>query len=166
MDDNSSESSLDKNLQLNNEYISETGDKKPIHTNKLTIAQTSLAFIAGTTGLGLAGMPYSLYHLGLYLFLFASCFIGTISHLSNLLCLRVKDLTPSKLESMYEIAYLLFGRSSIFIVCIVIFLSNFGSLIAFYIVFGDILSSLFTQVLLPPSENMGEQLSNHSWLVQ
>ena len=125
-----------------------------MNQQKLSIFEASLSMHVSSIGLGFLGMPFAFYHLGLYLGIFI-CFIGgLLSHFANMLYLRVKDLTPGKYASIYEIAYLLFGRSAIFIVCIVMFVSNFVCLLLFYMVLGDSISSLATQVLLPPSETI------------
>ena len=73
------------------------------------------------------------------------CFIcAVLSHFSSMLYLKTKDLTPRKYESVYEIAYLLVGRPSIFVVCGVLFAANLGAVIMYYIIIGDTLSSLTT----------------------
>ena len=74
--------------------------------------------------------------MGLYLGLATNFIIAFLSHSSNVLYMKVKDLTPRRYESIYEIAYLLVGRPSIFFVCIVMFLSNVGSIIMFYMIIG------------------------------
>ena len=51
--------------------------------------------------------------------------------------LAVKDLTPRRYESIYEIAYLLLGRSSIFILCTIIYTCNLCAMVMYYIVIGD-----------------------------
>ena len=58
--------------------------------------------------------------------------------------LKVKDLTPCKHESIYEIAYLLLGRPAIFTVCIVQYLLNFSSMVLYYIIIGDTIGNIFS----------------------
>ena len=115
---------------------------------KLTIFQTSLALVAANIGGGLLGMPYALYHLGIYLGLGATLVMAFLTHYSTLMHMKVKDLTPRRYESIYEIAYLLVGRPSIFFVCIVMFLANFGACIMYYMIIGETYSSLWTQALI------------------
>ena len=99
------------------------------------------------------------------------CFIcAVLSHFSSMLYLKTKDLTPRRYESVYEIAYLLVGRPSIFVVCGVLFAANMGAVVMYYIIIGDTLSSLITQALIP-SEGLTEQdieneLSNFPPLTQ
>ena len=74
-------------------------------------------------------MPFAFYRMGLFLAIITCFFIGILSHFANVMYLKVKDLTPRKLESVYEIAYLLFGRLSIFVVCFIMFMTNFALII-------------------------------------
>ena len=126
-----------------------------MNTQKMSIFQTSLAMVAANIGGGLLGLPYAFYRLGLILGLVTLFFIASLSHFSNVLYLKVKDLTPRKYESVYEIAYLLFGRPSIFVVCTIMFISNLGAIVMYYLIIGDVLSSLSTQLLLA-SDNNGD----------
>ena len=119
-----------------------------MNTHKMTIFQTSLAFLAASIGGGILGMPYAFYRMGLFLGTILCFFIGIVSHHANVMYLKVKDLTPRKYESVYEIAYLLFGRPSIFVVCTIMFVTNISCIIMYYMMFGDVLGSLNTQVLL------------------
>jgi len=80
--------------------------------------------------------------------------------------LKTKDLTPRKLESMYEIAYLLFGRASIFIVCTMMFVTNYGSIVLFYMFIGETAKTLFEQALLTPSSGETDiDLAMQPWWV-
>lgn len=84
--------------------------------------------------------------------------------------LKTKDLTPRKLESIYEIAYLLFGRASIFIVCTIMFLSNYGAIVLFYMIIGETLGTLTKQALIEPSGDMSVtemdiDLTEYPWYV-
>ena len=150
-DNNSSNGSLENGLELEIDKfqsISEAGDKNPMNTRKMNIFQTSLTFVATSTGGGILGVPYAFYHMGLFLAIIFSFFMALITHSSSLMYLKVKDLTPRKYESIYEIAYLLFGRPSIFVVCTIQFVANLGGIIMYYMMIGDVISSLSTQVLL------------------
>ena len=93
-------------------------------------------------------MPYACYHLGIYIGLAACFLMGLLSHASTMMHLKVKDLTPRRYESMYEIAYLLVGRPSIFFVCIIMFLSNFGACVMYYMIIGETISALLTQTMI------------------
>ena len=90
-------------------------------------------------------MPYAFHHLGISMGIFICFLSAVLSHFSSMLYLKTKDLTPRRYESVYEIAYLLVGRPSIFVVCGVLFAANLGAVIMYYIIIGDTLSSLITQ---------------------
>ena len=65
-----------------------------------------------------------------------------------MMLLKAKDLTPGRTESIYEILYLIIGRKFIFMYCGSLFVTMFGSMVAYYSIFGDILSYLFTKILI------------------
>ena len=115
-------------------------DKKP---EKLNIFQTALALVATNVGAGILGMPYAFYHFGIINSIFVCLIIAVLAHVSVMLYLRTKDLTPRKYESVYEIAYLLNGRGGLFTVILTQMLVNFSSLILYYMILGDTLGHLF-----------------------
>ena len=104
--------------------------------------------VAANIGGGILGLAYAFSRLGLPLGIVLCLIFATLAHLSNMLHMKTKDLTPRKYESVYEIAYLLVGRPSIFVVCIVMLASTLSALVMYYIIIGDTVSSLMRQVLL------------------
>ena len=130
---------VDKSADI--QYI-ET-ETKDVH-EKLTIFDTSLALVAGTIGGEIIAIPYAIYHMGIYLAMFTLIIVAISSHISNMMYLKVKDLTPCRHESIYEIAYLLLGRWAIYVVCTVQYLLNFSSMVLYYIIIGDTASSIFS----------------------
>ena len=88
-------------------------------------------------------MPYAVRQMGIYLGLGATILIAFLSHFSTMMYLKVKDLTPRRYESMYEIAYLLTGRASIFFICILMASTNFSACIMYYMILGETYSSLW-----------------------
>ena len=86
-------------------------------------------------------MPFAFYHLGVVLTVVGMLTMTILNHVSTMMYMKVKDLTPQRYESIYEIFFLLFGRPSIFLVCAVMFISNLGALIMQYIIIGNILNS-------------------------
>ena len=57
--------------------------------------------------------------------------------------MRVKDLTPRKYESIYELAYLLAGRNAIFLVILTQAACTFGCMVMYYMVLGDTSATIF-----------------------
>lgn len=49
---------------------------------------------------------------------------------------------PGAPESLFEMGFILFKRSSIFYICVIIILNSAGLMLIYFIVFGDTLSSL------------------------
>lgn len=112
-------------------------------------------------------MSYAMYCLGLFLGAIAMLVMSILAHFSNVIHMKVKDLTPRKYESIYEIAYLLFGRNSIFVVCVNMFVLNLGALIMYYMLIGDIGSSLMINLLVgAPVEGKQASIDNEEWLVK
>ena len=108
------------------ESLSDYSDKnkKPA---QMTITQTALALVATNIGVGLLGLPYTFYRLGLVLGPIYCFMVAILGQVSTLMYFKAKDLTPKKPESVYEIAYVLFGRPSIFVVTITMFISIYGA---------------------------------------
>ena len=113
----------------------------------MSVMETALALVASNIGGGLLGIPYAFYRLGMPLGLIVCFIVGTLNYFSSMMYLRTKDLTPRRLESVYEISYLLFGRAAIFVVCSVMFLNCYGAIILYYLIIGDTYGTLSTQLL-------------------
>ena len=135
-------------------------DKMTVPHKKLSIFETSLAMVAANIGGGILGLGYAFSRLGLTLGIIFCFIVAIMAHLSNMLHMKTKDLTPRKYESVYEIAYLLVGRSSIFVVCIVMMMTNMSALVMYYIIIGDTISSLMRQILLKSVEGGEEAIES------
>ena len=120
---------------------------------KMSIFQVSIALVASTIGGGILGVPYAFYHLGIPLAVFLSIFFAITGHLSVMLYLRTKDLTPRKYESSYEIAYLLYGRASIFIVTGTQFATAICCMVLYYRILGDTIGHLMSLIFLRGSNH-------------
>lgn len=80
-----------------------------------------------------------------------------LSYISAMMLLKTKELTPGRLESIYDIAYLLMGRPSIFFVTVVTVMRTAGSLVMYFMFFGDTLSLLAQKVLIDSTLNESKQ---------
>ena len=83
------------------------------------------------------GIPYALQQMGIYLGLSSIVLMAFLSHFSTMMHLKVKDMTPRRYESIYEIAYLLVGRPSIFFICTILGVTNFLSCVMYYMIIGE-----------------------------
>lgn len=86
-------------------------------------------------------MPFAFYRMGIPLAVFSVVSIAIMSSISAVMLLKVKDLTPRRYESLYEIAFLLLGRQSIFVVCTIMLIMMFGFLVLYYTIMADIITS-------------------------
>lgn len=103
----------------------------------LTAVGGGLAIVSTIIGGGIVGLPYALFLLGLvlgFLLNFGACYV---TYLSGFLYLALRDIVPRKPNSMYEIGYILQGRSAIFLVSIVTFVVSAGLMLIYFIVFGQ-----------------------------
>ena len=117
---------------------------------KLTVFQTSLALVATNIGAGIVAMPYAFYHLGLALGVFTIVVTAFVSWMAVVLMMKAKDLSPRHYESLYELGYLLMGRSAIFAICSVVLVQAVGLIMVYYIIFADTMSEVFTQMVTGP----------------
>ena len=112
--------------------------------------QTSLALIATNIGAGIVGIPYAFYNLGLTLGVLTISLTAFVAWMAVLLMMKAKDLSPRHYESLYELGYLLMGRTAIFAICGVILMQAMGVLMVYFIIFGDTMSEVFTQMVTGP----------------
>ena len=98
-------------------------------------------------------MPFAFYRMGIPLAVFSVVSIAIMSSISAVMLLKVKDLTPRRYESLYEIAFLLLGRQSIFYVSVITIIMMYGFLIMYYTLMGDIITSFFKEILIESNAN-------------
>lgn len=97
-------------------------------------------------GGGIVGLPYAFYYTGLAMGIGFILVMAIQTVLSVELYLAAKDFLPGKPESMFEMGYIIFKRNSIFFICSIIILNSFGLMLVYFIVFGDTLSSLVSDL--------------------
>jgi amino acid permease len=110
--------------------------------SKLSTFGAALAIVSSCIGGGVVGLAFAFYNVGIPMATILLVIVGLQTLESIRLYLAAKDLIPGQPESMYEIGYILFKRSSIFMISAVLMLNSFGSMLVYFIVFGDTLSSL------------------------
>ena len=114
---------------------------------KLTVFQTSLALVSTNIGAGIVAMPYAFAHMGIPLGVFTVTAMALVSWVAVILMLKAKDISPMHYESLYELGYLLMGRKAIFAICSVVLIQAVGLLQVYFIIFGDTMSEVFTQMI-------------------
>ena len=78
-----------------------------------------------------------MYNLGIPIAIFLQCCVVVATHTSSYMYLALKDLIPDRPDSLYEIGYMILGRTSIFVLASIFFLNSFGLCMIYFIVFGD-----------------------------
>ena len=114
-------------------------------------------------GGGILGIPFAVMHLGIPFAIFCQLGICYLTVKSCELYLIVKDITPGKLESLYEIGYMIAGRKTIFWISGVVGIYTAGFVSMYFLVFGDIASSIIKQVMFDDKE--GNILTKRSFYV-
>lgn len=69
--------------------------------------------------------------------------------------MNTKDLIQGKPESMYEIGYMLFNRTSIFMISSILMLNSFGLVMVYFIVFSRIMASICGDALGVKTDDTG-----------
>ena len=91
-------------------------------------------------------LPFALYMLGLYPFVFLMTAMAISTVNSSLLYLKAKDLTPGKPESLFELGYILFKRKSIFSISGILSINSFGMCMVYFMIFGNTIASILGSV--------------------
>ena len=116
---------------------------------KMNVFQTSLSLVSAFVGGGILGYPYAFYSLGLANGIIITILMAIISHCSNMLYVKTCELLPKALgcQTIYDIAYLLFGRPAVYVVLGSYIFNTFGASLLYYMLIGDTISSLTEGVL-------------------
>ncbi len=103
----------------------------------LTTFTGILAILSTIIGGGIVSIPYSFVSFGIpiAIVLNLAAVISTIGSIK--LYIAAKEIVPDKTDSLYDIGYMTLGRSSIFMCGIVQFVTSFGLMLVYFMIFGD-----------------------------
>ena len=118
----------------------------------LSTREGALSLISTNIGGGIVGVPFAFLHLGVPLGIILTALAAFQTQVSCKLYLQTRSMIPGKLESYYELGFMLYGRPSIYYISAVIAIQAFGLMMVYFIVFADISRSIVVQVFeLAPS---------------
>jgi amino acid permease len=104
-------------------------------------------------GGGICGMSYNIYYVGNY-WTMAFFFISATQTINRTwLYLEAKDMVPGKPESFFEIGYILLGRKSIFMICVIIVFNSIIGTTPVLILAAKTFSQFFENILMASGSN-------------
>ena len=83
-----------------------------------------------------------MFHTGIPLGIALNVGVALAGYYTGNLYLKVKDLSPTYVESMYELGFVTMGVCSIYLISFLILLSGVGCIMIYFIVFSRIAASL------------------------
>jgi amino acid permease len=98
-------------------------------------------------------VPYALIHTGIPAGIAVNIAMCGICFYSGYLYLLAKKMSPTKVDSLYELGFLTLGKCSIYLISITVLISLFGCMMIYFIIFGDISASIVRQQIYPNEEN-------------
>jgi amino acid permease len=128
------------------------GDDKP--QKSLTAFEAGLALLSAIVGGGIVGIPYAMFHTGIPLGLALNFGVALAGWYTGNLYLRVKDLSPTYVESMYELGFVTMGACSIYFFSFIILISGVGCIMIYFIVFSNISASIAVQIQDEGTDNI------------
>lgn len=103
--------------------------------------------LSAIVGGGIVGIPFAMIHTGIPLGLILNIGVAATGTYTGLLYLRCKDLSPTYVESLYELGFVCMGKLAIYVIASAVLISGIGCIMIYFIVFGDVSASLAKQAL-------------------
>ena len=128
---------------------------------------TVLGIMSTIVGGGMVGVPWAFLNCGFILAGIFSLLASAQVIFSSVLFLRARQICPDRPQSMYEIGFLILGRSSIFWISFIIFVNSFFLLVIFFNVFGETMKATMTNIFWadvnPEEPNFG--MKRECWVL-
>ena len=118
----------------------------------LTVFGGILTIISTIVSGGIVGLPYGMYMLGLWPGSLCMISMAVLTVNSTWLYIKTKDLIPGKPESLYEIGYMLFKRSSIFLISACLAINSLGLCMVYFIIFGKTFGTICSSLFIKPED--------------
>ena len=120
----------------------------------MTTFEAGLAMLSAIVGGGIVGVPFSMILTGIPCGIILNLAIALANSYTANLFFRCIDLSPTYVESLYELGFVVMGTASIYIISMLNVVSNLGCMMIYFIVFGDISASLAKQMYDLDTENI------------
>lgn len=124
-----------------------------------------LAIMSTILGGGMVSIPWATFNVGLIPTIGIACFASAQVVISCVLFLRAREVCPDSPQSMFEMAFLILGRASIFIISGGLFIQSFGLIIIFFNVFGATASSFYSNLAGASLDEPGMMETPLPWIV-
>jgi amino acid permease len=161
MRDDSSAEALDKDspmvglsFEIGSVMAGHKRDKLETNEKGLTVFEAALSLMSVVIGGGIVSVPFAVAACGTPFAIFINFACAGMGYLSGLLYLKAKLMCPFPVMTLYELGYLSLGEKSVYLVAIIALLSNAGCVILYFIIYGDLLTSLYRQIFSPESDSM------------
>ena len=116
-------------------------------SNALEFGGAMFAIVSTIIGGGIVGLPFGFQQMGIWYSIIFLTLVAIQQCNTACLYLSTKDLIEGKPESLYEIGYMLYSRSSIYFISGIYAINSFGLCMVYYITFSEIVKSLFKDIL-------------------
>lgn len=82
--------------------------------------------LSAIVGGGIVGVPYAMIHTGIPCGIILNLAVALCGVYTGYLYLRCKDLSPTYVESLYELGFVTMGKASIYIISVIVFIAGIG----------------------------------------
>ena len=95
-----------------------------------------------------------MFHTGIPLGLCLNLMVAAAGWYTGSLYLKVKDLSPTYVESLYELGFVTMGVTSVYLISSLVLISGTGCIMIYFIVFSNIAVSIAESAYDPGTKNV------------